>query len=687
MVGSARTFCRICAAQCGMIVDVERGDGDTGDGRPDDAQIVGVRGDPSHPFTKGYLCAKGRAIGDAHHSPNRLTGAYVGRGTERRNVSIDEGHADLAAALQRVVDEHGTGAIGVFHGTGAFSDALGTWTARRFKKALGSHQMYSTATVDAVAKTLVASEMGGTPLLIPQIDEEHGCLLVFVGINPVVSHGHATMFSNPVERIRAARARGPVFTLDPRTTETALLSDHHLALRPGTDYAVFAHVIRQLLAGGDIDLAALAGRATGVDTLTAAVEPYDAETAAGCTGLSAEQLAVLVGAVRAAGRLAILSGTGSTMNPTANLGEWMAWALMVLTDSFDQPGGMWFNPGLFSRLDRFDTLPRAAPTEPRSAVRPDIARCGGEWPAALIADEIEAGRLRALVVLGANLITALPEPERVARALAAIDVLVVIDVVHNGTSELATHVLASAGQLERPDVVSLEPNANVMYQQYTDPVVAPRADRPPMWQSLARIAAGIGLDALGGEEGADPIGTTADAMFARLARGDGVAALRAAGGFHVEPGAKYGWVASRLPAGTWQLVPERLVAQLAQHRADVEQTRPEPGSLVLIPRRVVRRMNWQLFRHGDVPDALLHPVDAEACGVVDGDQVKVTTATGSLTLLARVTAAVVPGSVSIVHGFEGANVNSILDRHALDPLSGMAQLSAVPVRVTAVNAD
>ena len=160
------------------------------------------------------------------------------------------------------------------------------------------------------------------------------------------------------------------------------------------------------------------------------------------------------------------------MNPTANLGEWMAWALLVVTDSFDQPGGMWFNPGVFSRLDRFETLPRAAPIEPPSPARPDVARCGGEWPASLISDEIEAGRLRALIVLGGNLLTAIPDPDRLAAALAKIDVLVVIDVVHNGTTELATHVFATAGQLERPDVISLEPNAAFRYQHYTDAVRA-----------------------------------------------------------------------------------------------------------------------------------------------------------------------------------------------------------------------
>ena len=104
-----------------------------------------------------------------------------------------------------------------------------------------------------MAKTLVASEIGGTPLLVPNIDEDEGRLLIFVGINPVVSHGHATMFSNPIDRIRAARRRGPVFTLDPRSTETARLSDHHLALRPATDYAVLGHVIRSLFELGAVD--------------------------------------------------------------------------------------------------------------------------------------------------------------------------------------------------------------------------------------------------------------------------------------------------------------------------------------------------------------------------------------------------------------------------------------------------
>ena len=78
---------------------------------------------------------------------------YRGKST---GVTIDEAHADLDEVLNGIVREHGPGAIGVFHGTGAFLDGLGSFTARRLKKELRTDHLYSTATVDAVAKTLVA---------------------------------------------------------------------------------------------------------------------------------------------------------------------------------------------------------------------------------------------------------------------------------------------------------------------------------------------------------------------------------------------------------------------------------------------------------------------------------------------------------------------------------------------------
>jgi anaerobic selenocysteine-containing dehydrogenase len=658
LVTEHRSFCRICIAACGTNVRVE------------DDRVVSIRGDADHPLSRGYLCPKGRALGTSHHHPDRLDGVLVGRDGDRRAVGVEEGHAHLAETLGAVVQEHGLGSVGVFLGSGAFQDMAGIWAARKLRGALRTEHAYSTATVDAVAKTLVAEQMGGTPLLLPGIDEDHGRLLIFVGVNPVISHGHSTMFSDPIGRIRAAKSRGPVYALDPRATETTRLADHHLAVRPGTDYAVFAHVLRAVTGPG-LDEAALAERATGLAGLRAAVAPFDRDHAAAVTGLDPAQLDGLVAAVRQAGRLAVLTGTGSTMSRPGNLTEWLVWALLVVTDSFDQPGGMWFNPGMTNRLDRLEMLPPAGPPAPGPGSRPDILRVGGEWPASLIPDEIEAGRLRALVVAGGNIMAALPDPERLERALRAIDVLVVLEVRRTATTDVANYVFACADQLERPDLAPLELHATAVYQQYTAPVVAPRDSRPPMWQTISTMARSIGLDLLGG--GVDPATVDSDAMLARLARGAPFEQLKAEQAPLVESSIPYGWVTSRLPFGRWELAPAVLVDQLT--------TLPAPAPLVLIPRRPIGRLNSQPFRDGDRPEALVHPDDAAAAGVGEGELIDVTSATGTLRLTARVTDSVVPGSVSIQHGWEATNVNLLIDSHDLDPLTGMAHLSGTAVRI------
>src|SRR5260370_26435516 len=110
MATDYRTFCRICISACGMIASVEGN------------ELVGLRGDASHPLTRGYLCPKGRALGAFHHSEGRLDGGLIGRDERRRDVDIDECHADLRDTLTRIVESYGMGSIGVFLGTASFLD-------------------------------------------------------------------------------------------------------------------------------------------------------------------------------------------------------------------------------------------------------------------------------------------------------------------------------------------------------------------------------------------------------------------------------------------------------------------------------------------------------------------------------------------------------------------------------------
>jgi anaerobic selenocysteine-containing dehydrogenase len=663
VIRQQKSFCRICLAACGIVVDVD----------DETDEILTVRGDATHPLSEGYLCPKGRALGTIH-ARDRLDGAYLGRGTDRVPATVEDAVADLARRLRHIVDEHGPGAIASFSGSGTFSDPMGGWAVGTLKRGLGISQSYSTNTVDAVAKVFVGNLVAGTSALFPQPDPATR-LMLYVGSNPVVSHGQSIPIPNPIRRIRAVQEHGQVWVIDPRRTETAALADGHVAVRPGTDHAVLAYLVRAVLAGG-VDRQALAERAEGSEELEAIVARFDRDSVAALTGADPERLEALAAAVLDAGRLAVVTGTGLTMSRGGNVGEWMAWALSVVTDSFDQGGGMWFNPGYQFRLDLRDRPIRPGRYD-RSGPpsRPDLLSFNGEWPAALIAEEIRSGRLKALLVTGANPALALPTGADVAGALGSLDILAAFDITATATTDLATHAFGCADQLERPDLGSLELFGGAVYTQYTDAVVPPRPDRPEMWRVIAKVARQLGVEVLDAADDLDAVAT--DEVMVRTRRGFDLDALRQADGPVIAETEVFGWVQARLPYGRWRLAPAELVAQL--------EALPTVPAYVVAPRRQLRRMNG--LRYGEErPTAMLHPSSAEHFGVVDGEVVEVASASGVLRLAAQVTEAVAPGVVSVPHGWREANVNVLTSSTDLDPYTGMPVLSGTEVVVRPVRA-
>lgn len=656
-----RSFCRICIGVCGIQVEVE------------DGRAVAVRGDAAHPISKGYTCAKGRALPHLHADDRRLVAPLV-RGSDGELVatSWDRALGELGSALADVALTHGTDAIGFFLGNGMYLDASGYWAAKRLQRVLRSTHIYSNASIDSAGKYRVGELMAGTYALTPQVDPGARLVLMF-GTNPVVSHGQLPMFENPVERLRASSATGDVWVIDPRTTESARLADHHLAIRPGTDHSLLAFLVRELLERCDLER--LRVRAVHVDELRAAVAPYTLAPVATATGLAPADVVALARAVEQAGRVAVLSGTGITMSPAANTTEWLILALLLVTDSLDRPGGMWCNPGYLARLDQRDALPAVPPSAAGPPTRPDIARLMGEWPAAVIPAEIEAGNLKALIVMGGNLVTCLPDTARAVAALRDLDVLAVIEVAPTETAALATHVLASHAQLERPDVSMLNDLFNpIVATQYTDAVLPPADGRRSAWWILSQIGRALGVDVL--PEGLDLDTATDHDVLDRAAGASATALRHAVDPWGVAPMPDHGWVDQRLPIGRWDLAPAPLVAQLA--------TMVAPPPLVLTPRRQPKRMNGQTLRGGDVAEVLVHPSDAEAAGIRHGELVDVVSDVGSVRLSASVTESTRPGAVSMAHGWSEANVNTLIDSRALDPLTGMPLLSGTPVAIRPV---
>lgn len=659
-----RSYCRLCPALCGILVTTEG------------QQVTDVRGDPGHPLSEGYTCPKGRSLPQLHHHAARLDHPSMGRGTQCHQVGWAAILDDLAGRLRDIKAESTAAAVGMYVGTGSAFDGAGRATSRRFMRAFGSRSYYSSGTVDSPCKPLVAELVAGNAALMPHVTPQTR-LTLMVGLNPVISHGHLQAFPNPRRRIGELIRQGELWVADPRRTETAALATRHLAPRPDTDQFWLAAVVRELLRHADHD--GLRTRVSGLDDLITAVEPFDIETAAAIAGIAADDLLDLVAAIRHAGRIAVDSGTGLTMTPGANVAQWLLWTLCIITDSFDHPDGMWFNPGLLHAFDRANLIPSDGTAGPGPRSRPDLPERVGELPSGAIAGEIETGNLRALIVYGGNLVTALPNSPRLIAALERLDVLAVADINAGIMTDLATHVLPVTGQLERPDLPWFDTIAPAIAAQYTPAVTPPVAARRHAWQVFAQLGGRLGLDVIGGLDQATATSDDVLALMTRRGRAT-LSQLQESDGPVIDHEVPYGWVRTILPAGGWRVAPSQLLDQLAASSP--------PAGLALAPSRRMRHLN-SLFAgeatgdgRADVPRITLNPDDAAARGITEGQQVRVTSAHGSVDGQTAITDDVRSGTVTIPHGFGAMNVNDLTSDDDLDPLTGMPVYSGLPIQVT-----
>lgn len=671
MVVESQSFCRFCIALCGIRVTT------------DGAEVVAVKGDPDHPGSRGYTCAKGRSLGRWHHHPDRILAPRLRTASGWLDTMWDDALDDTTRLVRDTIDRYGPDSVGVYLGTAASLDAAGKWAGERFVRAIGSRSKYSAMSIDTPCKPLVSLLMSGAPNLVPVIDDRRCTLSVFVGCNPVVSHGHVNGFPDPVVRMRElATSPRELWVIDHRTTETGRLANRTLAPRPGTDFAVIAHLVRELLQGGGSDPVYLAAHVDEVDlnVLRSLMEEWTAEQTSALTGCSVDDLGDLVAAIRRHGRVSVQTGTGTTMSAVANLTEWLVWVLHIVTGSYDAPGGMWFHPGFLRQLHT-DAQPAPVPPAPRPGPnsRPEMVLWGDEYPCSAMLDEIESGHLRVLVVLGGNPASAFPNTERTRRALAKLDALVVLDVIDTETTELATHVLPTTGQLERADMPYYYDQFNLdVSTQFTPAVVPPVGESRGMWWVMAKMAEGLGVDLL-----PEPLSTSTSEVDVLR-----VLATRAPVPFeqiqrerYVADTPVFGWVLDRvLPDGRWRLVPGEFVGQLAQWLRLVP-----PAGLLATSRRQPRRLNSQQPRTAgaDADDsvAVIHPDTARRHGVADGDAIVVSSDVGTMHTTVVCSTDVHPDSVSLPHGWRAANVSLLTSEQRVDELTAMVVQTAIPVTI------
>jgi anaerobic selenocysteine-containing dehydrogenase len=351
----------------------------------------------------------------------------------------------------------------------------------------------------------------------------------------------------------------------------------------------------------------------------------------------------------------------------------------------NRTGGVWFHPGF---LHPFETMqvPATDAWTPGPTTRPDVEGIVGDWPCAVLPDEIEAGNIRALFNFGGSILRSFPDTNRLTAALRSLELHVNTEIVANETTALCTHVLPTKGAVERAEITRWDTLAWNVSMQFTPALVAPIGERRSAWWVIAQMMKRAGLPGVPEYLPDDDRVPGADeAMLARLFRRNARCSFEElVEKRYVEAPLEFPapWVDAHVERiGGWRLAHPKLVAQWTEMRRADEAALGKPRPLCYSSRRQRNKFNAQLSFLGAPADILLHPDDAAAHGIEDGQHVRVHNASGEITLMAKVDPQMRRGVASIPHGHESANVNLLTSTKVIDALGGMALYSGVPIAI------
>ncbi|WDZ83503.1 molybdopterin-dependent oxidoreductase [Micromonospora cathayae] len=718
---TAYRTCPLCDAVCGLRLTLD-----------DAGRVTSVHGDTDDPFSRGYLCPKGASLGRIDEDPHRLSRPMVRVDGELREVSWEEAFQAVDRGLRQVIDAHGRQALAVYLGNPTFHTMGGILYRFPLAQALGTRNVFSASTIDQIPKQVACGHLFGNAMAIPVPDLDRTDHLLILGANPLVSNGSLCAAPNFAARLAALRKRGGrVVVVDPRRTRTAEAADEHLFIRPGTDPLFLLGIVHTLFAE---DLVTVRVPVDGLDELRELARDFAPEAVAARCGVPAETIVRQARALAAAPTAAVYARIGTTTVEFGTLASWLVDVVNTLTGNLDRPGG-----AMFTRPATFEFWATGEPyTDGRwhSRVR-GLPEAMGELPVATLADEIETpgeGQVRALVTVAGNPVLSAPNGPRLDRALPGLDFMVCVDPYLNETTRHADVILPPPRMMQMPHYDFLLLTVTVRNYARFSPAALPlepgQLSEAEILGRLTMIAAGAGPDAdpsaideqfLAGMIGASvqipgsPVAGRDPAEVRAEMHGDTGPELLLDAMLKLGPyglsleelkkrpsGVDLGPLQPRLPevlttpSGRVQLAPAPVVADLARLRARTAGPVPE---LLLIGRRQLRSNNSWLH---NIPTLVggsntctlhVHPDDRARLGL--GDRAVVKSAVGELVVPVEPTEDIMPGVVSLPHGWghagsaqpvaaahAGVNANALTDDSVLDVLSGNAVFNGVPVTVS-----
>jgi len=648
-----------CPDTCGALAEVR------------DGRVVRFRGDPDHPVTAGWLCAKVNPYLDRVYHPERLMhplrrAGPKGSGRWER-IGWDEAVAEIATRWRAIIDAHGPEAILPYSYSGTLGLVQMEICNTRFWNRLGASRLLRT--ICGVAAERAVQATLGARLSPPYEQVAESRLVIIWGHNPVSTAPHFM----PHLR-RAQRAGCHVVVIDPRRTRSVRGADEHLAPWPGTDAALalgLAHVIAD---EGRHDQAWLDAHSLGWPELRARIEDYPPARAAAITGVPEASIVALARRYAEIRPGLIKIADGINRNRNGGQSVRAICALPAITGQYGtRGGGLSYSSGDTLAWDR-EALHHRKGCPPKGR-KVNMNRLG-----AALTGEVTDPPVMSLYVYGANPAAVSPNAGLIVRGLAREDLFTVVhELFMTDTADYADIVLPATSQLEQTD---LHKGYGHTVLAYNRRAIAPLGECRSNWAVMGALARAMGFDEPWLHQSPDQVieeVLTATARREPALHGVTLARLQREGAIALHPGPEVPFGDGRFPtpSGKVELYSRALAAEGADplpgwtERGDEAPPpagcAPEQALALLTPAAhhfVTSSFANQreLARREGGPALEIHPEDAAARGIADGDTVTVENARGACVLRAAVTDAVRPGVAAALKGWwskhqGGRNIN------------------------------
>ena len=732
--------CNICEAICGIEITVE-------------GERLNIRGDKDDPFSQGYICPKAVALQDIHFDKDRLKHPVRRTPQGWQRIGWDEAFEEVTQNLKRIRAQHGRNSIATYLGNPNVHNSGALLFAPGFIRSLHTRNRFSATSVDQLAHHVAGFLMFGHQLLLPIPDIDRTSFFLILGANPAVSNGSLMTAPGVSRRLQEIRRRGgKVILVDPRANETARLADLHLFIRPGTDVFLLLALLHVVFDEGLAQLGPLASFTKGVETVANLVTDFSPERVAPVTGIDSDQIRALAREFASAESAVCYGRIGVSTQEFGGVCQWLINTLNIVTGNLDRAGGAMFTLPAFDPLSAQESLaPRGSYGRWHSRVR-KLPAFAGELPVAALAEEIlteGSGQIKALVTLAGNPVLSTPNGRELDRALSSLEFMASIDFYINETTRHAHIILPPTSPLERGHYdVAFHLLAVRNTTKYSPPLFRAGSDTRHDWEILLELQTRMQHDGAFGSL----IGRTKRELIRRFVGPErildlglrfgpygarvnpfskGLSLRKVRKAVHgIDLGAMTPCLPERLRTADKciELAPEVLVKDLERVKARflAPVSFESNGHLLLIGRRQLRSNNsWmhnseRLVKGNPAKPActvLMHPADAAHRRLASGQKVVVRSRVGSVVLPLEVTDEIMPGVVSIPHGwghgprelngqpapsptdgiqlqdaapaiqlrvaqqYPGASINDLTDNLTVDALCGTAAFSGTPVTV------